>query len=213
MPTAKATSSSTTRRLRRASPSPLTQWYDGTQHPWSSSASGTRPSLTDPDTVYAGWRTLGCSHDRRRQDVAGAARPARPRHRPKWQPGAGGCASTPSCSIRRTPGACTSPSRRGAFRSDDAATREADQPWPCAHSTSPTRSRGGPLRAPHRLNRSRPNVLFMQKHWDFHALGGRRDSWHEVSGNLPTDFGFVIDRARPRAGHRLCGPIKSDSEH
>src|ERR1700678_1040170 len=40
---------------------------------------------------------------------------------------------------------------------------------------------------------SRPDVLFMQKHWDVMRSNNAGDSWQEVSGNLPTDFGFAID--------------------
>ena len=43
------------------------------------------------------------------------------------------------------------------------------------------------------MHRSRPNVLFMQKHWDVMRSDNGGESWQEVSGNLPTDFGFPID--------------------
>src|SRR5262249_6911494 len=43
------------------------------------------------------------------------------------------------------------------------------------------------------LHRSRPNVLFMQKHFDVLRTDDAGENWHEVSGNLPTDFGFPID--------------------
>jgi photosystem II stability/assembly factor-like uncharacterized protein len=37
-------------------------------------------------------------------------------------------------------------------------------------------------------------------------------SWHEVSGNLPTDFGFVIDVHAHEPETIYVVPIKSDSE-
>jgi hypothetical protein len=36
---------------------------------------------------------------------------------------------------------------------------------------------------------------------------------HEVSGNLPTDFGFVIDVHAHEPETIYVAPIKSDSEH
>src|SRR5690606_40860727 len=39
------------------------------------------------------------------------------------------------------------------------------------------------------MHPSRPNVLFMQKHWDVMRSDDAGESWHEVSGNLPSDFG------------------------
>src|SRR5947208_1478150 len=63
------------------------------------------------------------------------------------------------------------------------------------------------------LHRSRPNVLFMQKHWDVMRSDDAGDSWREVSGNLPTDFGFVIDVHAHEPETIYVVPIKSDSEH
>jgi hypothetical protein len=39
------------------------------------------------------------------------------------------------------------------------------------------------------------------------------ESWQEVSGNLPTDFGFVIDVHAHEPETIYVVPIKSDSEH
>ena len=50
---------------------------------------------------------------------------------------------------------------------------------------------------------SKPDVLFMQKHWDVMRSDNSGDTWREVSGNLPTDFVFPDRRARPRTGDRL----------
>jgi hypothetical protein len=56
-------------------------------------------------------------------------------------------------------------------------------------------------------------VLFMQKHWDVMRSDDAGDSWQEVSGNLPTDFGFVIDVHAHEPNTIYVVPIKSDSEH
>ena len=63
------------------------------------------------------------------------------------------------------------------------------------------------------LHRTRPDVLFMQKHWDVMRSDNAGDTWHEVSGNLPTDFGFVIDVHAHEPETIYVVPIKSDSEH
>ena len=53
----------------------------------------------------------------------------------------------------------------------------------------------------------------MQKHWDVMRSDNAGDSWHEVSGNLPTDFGFAIDVHAHEPETVFVVPIKSDSEH
>ena len=63
------------------------------------------------------------------------------------------------------------------------------------------------------MHPSRPGVLFMQKHWDVMRSDDAGDSWKEVSGNLPTDFGFVIDVHAHEPETIYVVPIKSDGEH
>src|SRR5262249_44875237 len=63
------------------------------------------------------------------------------------------------------------------------------------------------------MHPSRPQELFMQKHWDVMRSTDAGDSWHEGSGNLPTDFGFVIDVHAHEPETIYVVPIKSDSEH
>ncbi len=63
------------------------------------------------------------------------------------------------------------------------------------------------------MHPSRPGTLFMQKHWDVMRSDDAGDNWHEVSGNLPTDFGFVIDVHAHEPETLYVVPIKSDSEH
>jgi len=198
---------------------PLTthQHYDGTQRPWEfKRVWHLEPSLTDQDTVYAGiedaalfrsidggqtWQELSGL-----RDVKGNL----------WQPGAGGmCLHT----IVQDP---TNPRRiyiaisaAGTFRTDDggktwrAITRglksQYELPDPsaevghCVHRIA--------------MHPSRPNVLFMQKHWDVMRSDDAGESWHEISGNLPTDFGFPIDVHAHEPETVYVVPIKSDSEH
>jgi photosystem II stability/assembly factor-like uncharacterized protein len=63
------------------------------------------------------------------------------------------------------------------------------------------------------LHRSKPDTLFMQKHWDVMRSDDGGDNWQEISGNLPTDFGFVIDVHAHEPETVYVVPIKSDSEH
>jgi photosystem II stability/assembly factor-like uncharacterized protein len=63
------------------------------------------------------------------------------------------------------------------------------------------------------LHPSRPNVLFMQKHWDIMRSDNSGDQWSEVSGNLPTDFGFPIDVHAHEPETIYVVPITSDSLH
>ena len=53
----------------------------------------------------------------------------------------------------------------------------------------------------------------MQKHWDVMRSDDGGESWHEVSGNLPTDFGFPIAVHPHEPETVYVVPIKSDSEH
>ena len=179
---------------------PLTthQWYDGTQHPWEfKRVWHLEPSLTDPDTVYAGVEdaALFRSTDGGKtwHELAGLRGHGTG---PKWQPGAGGMGlhtilldpSNPGAHLHRHLGRGRVPHRR---RRQDL---EADQPRACKsqYIPDPTAEVGHCV---HRIamHPSRPNVLFMQKHWDVMRSDDAGEYWHEVSGNLPTDFGFPID--------------------
>jgi photosystem II stability/assembly factor-like uncharacterized protein len=198
---------------------PLTthQWYDGTQHPWEfKRVWHLEPSLTDPDTVYAGVEdaALFRSTDGGQtwQELAGLRGHG---SGPKWQPGAGGmCLHTiilgPSDSGR----IFIAISSAGAFRSDDAgkAWRPINRGLKSEYIPDPNAEVGHCV---HRIamHRSRPNVLFMQKHWDVMRSDDGGESWQEVSGNLPTDFGFPIDVHAHEPNTIYVVPIKSDSEH
>ncbi|HMN61187.1 MAG TPA: hypothetical protein PJ988_12525, partial [Anaerolinea sp.] len=63
------------------------------------------------------------------------------------------------------------------------------------------------------MHPSRPGVLYMQKHWDVMRSNDSGDSWFEVSGNLPSDFGFPIGVHAHEPETIYVVPIKSDGEH
>jgi BNR/Asp-box repeat len=198
---------------------PLTthQWYDGTQHPWEfKRVWNLRPSLSDPDTVYAGVEDAAMFRStdggKSWRELAGLRGHGTG---PSWQPGAGGmCLHTilldPS-DPRRIFGAI---SAAGAFRSDDAG-----ETWKPINQG--LRSEGIPdpkAEVGHCVHRiamhpSRPGTLFMQKHWDVMRSDDAGDSWREVSGDLPTDFGFAMAMHAHEPETVYVVPIKSDSEH
>ena len=105
-------------------------------------------------------------------------------------------------------------SAAGVFRTDDAGMswRPVNQGLRSQHIPDPTAEVGHCV---HRIamHPSRPGVLFMQKHWDVMRTDDAGESWQEVSGNLPTDFGFPIDVHAHEPDTIYVVPIKSDSEH
>jgi photosystem II stability/assembly factor-like uncharacterized protein len=192
-------------------------WYDGTPHPWEfKRVWHLEPSLKDPDTVYAGAEDAAIF----RSTDAGQTWQELPGLRAHksgnaWQPGAGGmCLHT----ILQDP---VNPDRlfiaisaAGAFRTDDRGQnwRPINRGLHSQYIPDPNAEVGHCV---HRiaLHPSRPNVLFMQKHWDIMRSDDAGDSWREVSGNLPTDFGFPIAVHAHEPETIYVVPIKSDSEH
>jgi photosystem II stability/assembly factor-like uncharacterized protein len=192
-------------------------WYDGTPHPWEfARVWHFEPSLLDPDLVYAGaedaalfrsadggttWEELAAL---RTHPSAGS-----------WQPGAGGmCLHTIVLDPNDANRIFVAISAAGAFRSDDAGKswrpinrglkssgipEEEAEVGHCVHRIA--------------MHPANANVLFMQKHWDVMRSDDAGESWREVSGNLPTDFGFPIDVHAHEPKTIYVVPIKSDSEH
>ena len=193
------------------------QWYDGTSRPWEfKRVWHLEPSLNDPDTVYAGVEdaALFRSTDGAKtwQELPGLRNHG---SGPLWQPGAGGmCLHTILLDPSNAQRMFVAISAAGAFRSDDAG--ETWQPinrgLHSLYIPDPTAEVGHCV---HRIamHPARPNVLYMQKHWDVMRSNDGGDSWHEVSGNLPTDFGFPIEVHAHDPETIYVVPIKSDSEH
>ena len=193
------------------------QWYDGTPHPWEfARVWHLEPSLTDPDTVYAGvedaalfrsidggqtWQELSGLRDH----DSGSS----------WQPGAGGMCLHTIIQHPTDPGRIfVAISSAGVFRTDDAGKtwRPTNRGLRSEQIPDPVAEVGHCV---HRLamHPSRPDVLFMQKHWDVMRSDDAGESWQEVSGDLPTDFGFPIAVHAHEPDTVYVVPIKSDSEH
>jgi photosystem II stability/assembly factor-like uncharacterized protein len=192
------------------------QWYDGTQHPWEfKRVWHIEPSLTDPDIAYAGaedaalFRTA--DGGKTWQELPGL----RSAKGNLWQPGAGGmCLHTILLDPSEPGRIFVAISAAGAFRSDDAGQtwRPINRGLKSEQIPDPNAEVGHCV---HRIamHASRPGVLFMQKHWDVMRSENAGDSWNEVSGNLPSDFGFPIDVHAHEPETIYVVPIKSDSEH
>src|SRR5881296_2046998 len=108
-----------------AAGAPLTthQWYDGTQHPWEfKRVWHLEPSLTDPDTVYAGVEDAALFQTsdggKSWQELSGLRGHG---SGPGWQPGAGGmCLHTILLDPSNPKRIYVAISAAGAFRSADA---------------------------------------------------------------------------------------------
>jgi hypothetical protein len=193
------------------------QWYDGTPHPWEfKRVWHFEPSLDDPDAVYAGvedaaiFRTTdGGQNWAELSGLRGHGTG------PHWTPGAGGmCLHTILIDPTRPKRMYVAISAAGAFRTDDGGKswKPINQGLRSLHIPDPTAEVGHCV---HRiaLHKARPDVLYMQKHWDVMRSDNSGENWSEISGNLPSDFGFVIDVHAHEPETIYVIPIKSDSEH
>jgi photosystem II stability/assembly factor-like uncharacterized protein len=193
------------------------KWYDGTQHPWEFKRIWhLEPSLTEPDTVYAGAEDAAIFKSvdggKTWKELSGL----RGAKGHLWQPGAGGMAVHTILLDPKNPNRMfIAISAAGAFRTEDGGKTwkpvnrglksQYELPDPdaevghCVHRIA--------------MHPSRPDVLFMQKHWDVMRTDNAGEQWREVSGNLPTDFGFPIDVHAHEPETIYVVPIKNDSEH
>ncbi len=192
-------------------------WYDNTPHPWEfARVWHLEPSPTDPDTIYAGVEDAALFRSvnggQTWQELPGLRTHA---SASSWQPGAGGmCLHTILLDPSHPDRMFIAISAAGAFRSDDEGKtwRPINRGLRSEQIPNPTAEVGHCV---HRIamHRSRPDVLFMQKHWDVMRSDDGGESWREVSGNLPSDFGFPIDVHAHEPETIYVVPIKSDSEH
>jgi len=193
------------------------QWYDGTQHPWEfARVWHLEPALDDPNTCYAGVEdaalfktTDGGASWRELAGLRGHATG------PEWAPGAGGmCLHTIVLDpLNRNRMFCAI-SSAGTFRSDDGGLsfKPINQGLRSEHIPDPAAEVGHCV---HRIaiHPANPNTLFMQKHWDVMRSDDGGESWREVSGNLPSDFGFPIAVHAHEPETIYVIPILSDSLH
>jgi photosystem II stability/assembly factor-like uncharacterized protein len=193
------------------------QWYDGTPQPWEfARVWHLEPSPADRDTVYAGVEDAALF---RSTDGGGTWEEVRGLREhgsgPQWQPGAGGmCLHTIVLDPSNADRIIVAISAAGVFRTDDGGVswQPVNKGLLSDGIPSPAAEVGHCV---HRLamHPSRPQTLFMQKHWDVMRSDDGGDSWHEISGNLPTDFGFPIAVHAHEPETVYVVPITSDSHH
>jgi hypothetical protein len=193
------------------------QWYDGTPHPWEfARVWHLEPSPTDADTVYAGVEdaALFRSTDGAQtwEEVRGLREHGSGSH---WQPGAGGmCLHTIVLDPTNEDRMFVAISAAGVFRTEDggATWQPVNKGLLSDGIPSPAAEVGHCV---HNLamHPFRPDTLFMQKHWDVMRSDDGADSWVEVSGNLPSDFGFPIAVHAHEPETVYVVPITSDSHH
>ncbi len=193
------------------------QFFDGSSKPFEfKRVWHIEPSHESADTLFAGVEDASIF----RSDDGGdswSELPALRRHTsaPLWQPGAGGmCLHTIIIDKDNPLEIYVAISAAGAFRTFDGGSNwtpinkglrsdyipdEDAEVGHCVHHIA--------------RHQTSPNVLFMQKHWDVMRSDDKGDSWYEISGNLPTDFGFVVDIHAREPETIYVIPIKSDSEH
>ena len=193
------------------------QWYDGSLHPWEfKRVWHLEPSLDDPDTVYAGVEdaALFRSTDAGKtwQELAGLRGHG---SGPKWMPGAGGmCLHSILLGADDSQRLIVAISAAGVFRSDNGGTEWKSMNWGLKSEYIPDpEAEVGHCVHHITVHPSRPNVLFMQKHWDVMRSDNAGESWYEISGNLPSDFGFPIEVHAHEPDTIYVVPITSDREH
>jgi photosystem II stability/assembly factor-like uncharacterized protein len=191
-------------------------WYDGTPRPWEfKRVWHLEPSLSDPDTVYAGvedaalFRTTDGGFTWRELPGLRSAKGH------LWQPGAGGMGLHTILLDPSNPGRIfIAISAAGVFRTDDAGEtwRPTNRGLKSQYLPDPNAEVGYCV---HRIamHRSRPDVLFMQLHWNVMRSDDAAETWHKISGDLPSDFGFAIEVHAHEPNTIYVVPIKSDSEH
>jgi photosystem II stability/assembly factor-like uncharacterized protein len=193
------------------------QWYDGSAHPWEfKRVWHVEPSLLDANALYAGAEDAALFHSSDRgttwRELSGLRTHGTGS---AWQPGAGGmCLHTILLDPSNPQRMYIAISAAGAFRTEDggASWMPINRGLYSTYIPDPTAEVGHCVHHM-ALHPSRPDTLFMQKHWDVMRTDDAGDHWREISGDLPTDFGFVIDVHAHEPETLYVVPIKSDAEH
>jgi photosystem II stability/assembly factor-like uncharacterized protein len=193
------------------------QWYDGTSHPWEfNRVWHLEPSPSDPDTVYAGvedaalFKSTDGGHTW--QELSGLRTHSSGE---SWQPGAGGmCLHSILIDPDNQDRIFVAISAAGTFRTEDGGVtwRPVNTGLSSEHIPDPDADVGHCVHSI-AMHPSRTNTLFMQKHWDIMRSDDGANSWYEVSGNVPSDFGFPIEVHAHEPETIYVVPITSDMEH
>jgi photosystem II stability/assembly factor-like uncharacterized protein len=193
------------------------QTFDGTAQPWVfKRAWHPEPSLDHADALYAGVEDAALFHSADGgaswQELSGLRTHGTGS---AWQPGAGGmCLHTILLDPSNPQRIYVAISSAGAFRTDDGGQswKPINKGLHSEYIPDPNADVGHCV---HHIamHPSRPETLFMQKHWDVMRTDDAGENWTEISGDLPTDFGFAIDVHAHEPETVYVVPIKSDAEH
>ena len=191
-------------------------WYDGTQHPWEfKRVWHLEPSLTEVETVYAGAEDAALFRSTDGATTWQELPGLRDQQASNWAPGAGGMGLhtiilDPTNPLR----IYVAISSAGAFRTDDGGVtwKPINRGLKSKYMPDPNAEVGYCV---HRLalHPSKPDVVFMQLHWNIMRTDNAGELWTNISGNLPTDFGFPIEVHPHEPETIYVIPITSDSEH
>jgi hypothetical protein len=193
------------------------QWYDGTSHPWEfNRVWHLEPSPSDPDTVYAGvedaalFKSTDGGHTW--QELSGLRTHSSGE---SWQPGAGGmCLHSILIDPDNQDRIFVAISAAGTFRTEDGGEtwRPVNTGLSSEYIPDPDADVGHCVHSI-AMHPSQTNTIYMQKHWDIMRSDNGADSWYEVSGNVPSDFGFPIEVHAHEPETIYVVPITSDMEH
>lgn len=192
------------------------QWYDGSAVPWKFTRIWhLEPSLDDPDDIWAGAEDAALFRSRDGGATWSELPALRDIKGPQWTPGAGGLGlHTILLDRAKADRMFLAISAAGAFRSDDGGASFApiNRGLNSGHLPDQDAEIGHCV---HRLARhpGKPDTLYMQKHWDVMRSDDAGDNWYEVSGDLPSDFGFVVDVHAHEPETVYVVPITSDEFH
>lgn len=193
------------------------QWYDGSQRPWSFKRIWKlEPSLTEADTVFAGAEDAALFLSRDGAKTWQELPALRTVKGNLWAPGAGGMCLHSIIQDKADPMRLfIAISAAGVFRTDDGG-----ETWQAVNHglKSPSELPDADAEVGHcvhsiAMHPAHPGVLFMQKHWDVMRTDDSGELWHEISGNLPSDFGYTIAVHYKEPDTIFVVPIKSDAEH
>jgi photosystem II stability/assembly factor-like uncharacterized protein len=193
------------------------QNYDGSQHPWEfTRVWHLEPSPTDPDVLYAGVEDAALFRSENGGNSWKELSGLREAKGHLWSPGAGGlCLHTIVLDPENPGRIIVGISAAGAFRTDDGGEtwRPINNGLVSAYEIPEEKADVGHCVHDITMHPSNPDVLFMQKHWDVMRSDNAGKDWYEISGNLPSDFGFPIAVHAHEPETIYVVPIKSDSEH
>lgn len=133
-------------------------------------------------------------------------------HRPQWQPGGGGlCLHTIVPDPANPKRVTVAVSTGGVYRTDDGG-----QTWEVRNLGVRAQFLPDPHpefgQCVHKIvsHPTRPERLFLQNHWGLYRSDDAGDSWQDIAGNVPSDFGFAMEISPMDADSVFIIPLTSD---